>query len=76
MARYKLLEGDEMGYFITHTSGLYLEDAQEMLERHQKCFPNKIWVIEEEDEEEYEEAKRERHYNDRAVDGWEDLFNY
>ena len=76
MARYKLLEGDEMGYFNIRTSGLYLEDAQEMLERHQKCFPNKIWLIEKEDEEEYEEAKRERHYNDRAVDGWEDLFNY
>ena len=76
MARYKLLEGDEMGYFNIHTSNIYLEDAQEMLERHQKCFPNKIWLIGEEDEEEYEEAKRERHYNDRAVDGWEDLFNY
>lgn len=57
MARYKLLEEDEMGYFITHTSGLYLEDAQEMLKRHQKYFPNKIWLIGEEDEEEYEEAK-------------------
>ena len=77
MARYKLLEGDEMGYFNIHTSNIYLEDTQEMIERHQKCFPNKIWlIVEENDEEEYEEAKEERHYNDRAVDGWEDLFNY
>jgi hypothetical protein len=77
MTKYKLLEMDEMGYFNIHTSNIYLEDTQEMLKRHQNLFPNKIWLIEEENEEdESEEAKQERHYNERAVDGWEDLFNY
>ena len=77
MAKYKLLEMDEMGYFNIHTSNIYLEDTQEMLKRHQNSFPNKIWIIEEENEEdENEEYKEERHYNERAVDGWEDLFNY
>jgi hypothetical protein len=77
MTKYKLLEMDEMGYFNLHTASLSLDEAKANLKRHKNFFPDSTWIIEEENEEdESEEYKEERHYNEKAVDGWEDLFNY
>jgi len=73
MAKYKLLEMDEMGYFNLHTASLSLDEAKANLKRHQNFFPDSIWTIEEEKEETY---RKERQYNNKSVDGWEDLFNY
>lgn len=71
MKQYKLLEGDEMGYFNLHTGNMSLDEAKEMLTRHQNFFPEIVWLIEPHDEE---EEKEEKNYNENAVDGWEDLF--
>jgi hypothetical protein len=72
MKQYKLLEGDGMGYFNLHTGNMSLDEAKEMLTRHQNFFPETDWIIEEDEEE---EKRKKRSYNNRAVDGWEDLFN-
>lgn len=70
MKNWRLMQSDGEGYFDTHTDGLSEESAREMLARHQKCFPNTDWYI----EEYTEEPREERTHNESAVDGHEDLY--
>jgi hypothetical protein len=66
---YKLLESDG-GHFNTHTDMLSLDEAILMRDRHRDYFPNSEWQIEQYEHEE----KEERHYNEKACDGWEDIY--
>ena len=73
MRLFKLMEANG-GYSVCHTKGLTKEEADEMRERHAKCFPDlEYWVQPQYEDEEQDEPK---HYNERAVDGWEDIYNY
>ena len=72
MRKYTLYESDNQGYFIEHTEGLTLEDAKEMLQRHMNCFPNTNWMIQGEQEKDEEQ----KYYNEKAIDGWEDIYKY
>ena len=53
-----------------HTDGLTSEDADELHNRLTRLFPIEIFYVESYVPEETEE----RHYNENAVDGWEDMF--
>ena len=70
MDMYKLLESDGMGYFNTHTEWLTIEEAESMRDEHAKDFPESDWIIEQQDDE----PPNERHYNEDACDGWEDIY--
>ena len=72
MKLFKLMEANKF-YTVCHTKGLTKAEAEEMLKRHAECFPNLQYWLEAEDED--EEEKESRHYNERAVDGWEDIYN-
>jgi len=53
-----------------HTTQLSLEQANELLKDLEDTFPNEqysIWI------DKYE-PKKERRYNNNAIDGWEDMF--
>jgi hypothetical protein len=71
---YKLMESSE-GYFVIHTKGLTKAEADEMRERHAGLFPESTWLVKPHNEDDDME-QQSRHYNDRAVDGWEDIYNY
>ncbi len=70
-AYYQIFEG-----CYTHTSGLDLETAYETLGQLTITFPHKEFYMS--PDYDYEERLKEegRVYNNNAVDGWEDLFNY
>lgn len=70
--KYTLYESDNQGYFNEHTQNLTLEEAKEMLQRHKNCFPNTDWMIQGEQKQESES----RYYNDKAIDGWEDIYQH
>jgi hypothetical protein len=70
MNHFKLLESDGEGYFNTHTEWLTKEEAIVMLNEYAKDFPNSEWMIEQHDDE----LQEERHYNEKACDGWEDIY--
>ncbi len=69
---YKLMEGDDLGYFNAHTEWLTKQEAEQLLEHYVNTYPDIVWMIEPHDEGDkpYEEEIR----NDNAVDGWEDMF--
>jgi hypothetical protein len=72
MKRWRLIEDSfETGPQI-HTIDLDFEEAQELLERHQKTFPDCQWYVEPYDhiEKGYTPIPRD------ACDGWEDMFNH
>jgi len=70
---YKLLEQDnDSGYFYVHTHWLSKKDAEELRDHHAKTFPDIVWIIEPHDEG--DEPYEEKHYNENACDGWEDMF--
>lgn len=52
---------------------LTIDEAYVELQRHLELFPEGEWRIEQQEQVEYKEP---RHYNENAVDGWEDMFNY
>lgn len=70
MKMYKLLEGNGRGYFNIHTKWLTKEEAELMRDEHAQDFPDSDWIIEQHDDE----PKEERHYNENACDGWEDIY--
>jgi len=53
-----------------HTDGLTSDDADELYNRLRRLFPDDSFYVESYIPEETEE----RHYNENAVDGWEDMF--
>lgn len=57
----------------THTDGLTFDEAVNLAAKLNETF-NSISYMAEPDPE-YGEEKPQRHYNNNAVDGWEDLFN-
>jgi hypothetical protein len=68
---YDIMCIDEDGYAIAHQRGCSSEYAEKEMNRLKGLYPNityylSVSVVEEEEEE--------RHYNERAVDGWEDMF--
>lgn len=73
---YDIMCIDEDGYSITHQGGLESEYAEKEMNRLQNLYPNIVYYLSPsvvDDEEEQDD----RHYNERAVDGWEDLYpNY
>lgn len=60
----------EDGYCEVHTADLTKEDAEDLLKRLKGYFPDYQYYVEQVERVE----KVERHYNERAVDGWEDLY--
>ena len=72
MKKFRLMEACNE-YAVCHTKGLTKAEANEMLKRHAECFPNLHYWVEAHDEE--DEEKESRHYNERAVDGYEDIYN-
>ena len=68
---YKVM--NETNYPEEHTTQLSYSEAFELINELEKMFPNEqysIWS------DEYKEPKETKYYNNNAVDGWEDLFNY
>jgi hypothetical protein len=65
---YKIM--NETNWPEEHTTQLSLEQANELLKDLEDTFPNEqysIWI------DKYE-PKKERRYNNNAIDGWEDMF--
>jgi len=68
---YDLMCIDEDGYSIAHQREMSYLNAHKEKNRLESLYPNIVYyllvsVVEEE--------KEQRHYNERAVDGWEDMF--
>ena len=71
MELYKVM--NETNYPEEQTTQLNHSDAVELVAELEEMFPNEqysIWP------DEYIESKEVRHYNNNAVDGWEDLYSY
>jgi hypothetical protein len=68
---WRLMGIDEDGYPCEESNELTKADADKELARYQEFFPDTIYYIE---PYEYTEPKEERHYNENAVDGWEDMY--
>lgn len=62
--------------YNTHTSGLTLDEAYEMVAHLNNTFPHKQFFISPDYDYEDRIKEEERVYNNNAVDGWEDLFSY
>lgn len=73
MRLFTLMEASSE-YAMCHTKGLTAQEASEMLKRHAECFPELDYWVEADDEDEKQDEPR--HYNERAVDGWEDIYSY
>jgi hypothetical protein len=58
------------GWHETHTEDLTQEDAEKLADELNELFPDNQYYTE---RVEYVE-KEERHYNENAVDGWEDIY--
>ena len=66
---YKVV--NETNYVKDHTTQLTFEEASELIKDLEEMFPNEQYAIH---PDEYIEPKVFRHYNNNAVDGWEDMF--
>lgn len=67
--RYRVMEDFGEGWEV-HTEDLEQEEACVLAESLSKTFPNSVWWI-----DLYEHiVEEERHYNEYAVDGWEDMY--
>tara|TARA_R110002126_G_scaffold208132_1_gene355060 strand:+ start:140 stop:370 length:231 start_codon:yes stop_codon:yes gene_type:complete len=71
---YKLMESNG-GYSLIHTKGLTKAEADEMRDHHADLFPDNDWWVTPHDEDD-DRVEEPKHYNERAVDGWEDIYNY
>lgn len=58
------------GYWEDHTTDLDKDEAEALAKDLTETFPEERYWVQEDDE-----PKDERHYNEKAVDGWEDLFS-
>lgn len=58
------------GYDEVHTEDLSEQGADELVKRLKNFFPDNDYYV-----EMVERVKKvERHYNENAVDGWEDMY--
>jgi hypothetical protein len=71
-AKFKVLESDNQGYFNIHTQDLTKAEATELRDRLKGYFPHYDYII----EEYTPQPKKYGRYNDKAVDGWEDIHSY
>ena len=71
---YKLMEAS-VGYVSIHTKDLTKAQADEMRDHHAELFPESDWWVQPHDEDD-DRVDEPRHYNERAVDGWEDLYSH
>ena len=71
---YKLMETNG-GYSLIHTKGLTKQEADEMRDHHADLFPEGDWWVQPHDEDDDKEDEP-RHYNEKAVDGWEDIYSH
>jgi len=71
-AKFKVLESDNQGYFNLHTDDLTKAEASELRDRLAGYFPQYNYIV----EEYTPQPKSNRRYNNKAVDGWEDLYSY
>lgn len=62
---------DEDGYAIAHQRNMSYEVAKKEKSRLENLYPNVTYYL---NMSVVEEEEEERHYNERAVDGWEDMF--
>ena len=76
MEMFKLMEMDDTGYFVTHTTGLTEQEARKALRRYSDLFPNQEWYIEPCDDSEEGMEKEIRTTPKDACDGWEDIYSY
>jgi hypothetical protein len=60
------------GYWENHTTDLYKDEAEALRDHLSETFPDEDYLV----EIDCSEPEVEHHYNEKAVDGWEDLFNY
>ena len=60
----------EDGYGEIHTEDLTQEDAEQLAQKLSETFPDYQYYAERVERVE----KVERHYNENAIDGWEDLY--
>lgn len=71
---YKVVTVNEFGLTVTQQDGFNnseeaQQEAEECIERWGEMYGQDFWV------EPYEyKYKKERQYNNNAVDGWEDLY--
>lgn len=62
---------DEDGCSHEEKGELSFEQAEEERERYQRMFPDTDYYIE---PYEYSKPEPNKHFNENAVDGWEDIF--
>ena len=72
MTCYKLMGIDDDNNQFEELNELTEQEADERLVHYQRLFPEVDYFIL---EYEYKEPETECYYNERAVDGWEDLFD-
>jgi REP element-mobilizing transposase RayT len=60
-------------YAEEHTTQLTLDEAEELVKDLEEMFPDEQYEIH---SDEYVKTKELKHYNNNAVDGWEDMFPY
>lgn len=71
MQKWRLMGIDEDGYPNEEVNDLEFDKANVELARYEKLFPDTDYYIE---PYEHIEPEPERHYNENAVDGWEDIY--
>lgn len=74
MTMYKLMTADENSIPVIQEKYLTQEEAIEMQDRYDKCYPDQIWWVMPHNEEDY--YKEPKHYSSNTIDGWEDMYNY
>ncbi len=68
---YDIMCIDEDGYSIAHQRQMPYESANKEKNRLENLYPNLTYYL---CISEVEDDEDERVYNERAVDGWEDMF--
>ena len=72
MQYFRLMGIDEDGYPNEEQTEIEnFEEAIKVQQHYEELFPDTQYYIE---PYEYTEPKPERHYNNNAVDGWEDIY--
>lgn len=67
--RFRVMESSG-AYSVVHTDDLEVEDAEELAEDLHNTFEDLLFYVEPYDHV----IEEERHYNEHAVDGWEDIY--
>lgn len=68
---WRLMSFNVDGCSYEESNDLEFDEANVELARYEKLFPDTYYYIE---PYEHTEPEPERYYNERAVDGWEDMY--